>query len=481
MSVRITSVAELSAVLERQRRAFLAHQPVDAATRIDRLKRVAELARKHQSRLVAAVQEDFGSRPAVQSRMEIMSVAEAAKFARKRVAGWMRPDAVSVPWPMRLVGGRAHVAKQPLGVAGIVGPWNFPYQPTLAPLIASFAAGCRAMIKPSDMTPASGEALADAIADFFNAEEVAVALGGIEMARAFSSLPFDHLLFTGSPAVAHHILHAAAENLVPVTLELGGKCPVIIDRSANLKTAAERILSGKGQNGGQICLAPDTVFVPDEALESFIEHARATVSRQYPTIRNNPDYTAVINQRNYDRLTGYIDEARAAETRIETLNPAGESFEQQEFRKIPPTLVIDPDEALAISREEIFGPILAVRRYRATTDVVDYINARPRPLALYFFGRDKGAAAMFEGMTTSGGMTVNDVIMHAGVEELPFGGIGNSGMGAYHGRWGFDTFTHRKAVYRQGRFSLMALFTPPYRARHMKMLERQFPAPAGVE
>ncbi len=465
-------IADIGALLDAQRAAFVREGPPSVGTRIDRIDRIAALSKKHQKRFVDAAAADFGCRPSLTTRAEISSVVDVADYARKHVAEWMRTRRARLPLIFRLTGARAEIQYQPLGVIGIIGPWNSPYQPTLNQLVAAFAAGNRAMLKPSEMAPAAGEALAEAVAEYFAPEEAVVVTGDLETSRAFSKLAFDHILFTGSPRVGREVMAVAAANLVPVTLELGGKCPAIIGDGADLGAVAQSIMFGKVLNAGQICLAPDTVFVPRARMEEFIGEARSTITRWFPTIRDNPDYTAIIDERNHDRVMRLVKEAREAGTRIEVVNPAGEDFSQQEHRKIPQTLVIDPAEHLAISQEEIFGPVTAVRGYDRLEEVIAYVNVRPRPLGSYFFGHDKAQQRAVRDGIVSGGCTINDVLLHALPESLPFGGVGNSGMGAYHGRFGFETLSHRKAVYLQGRLSFLRLMWPPHTAKQHKMIDR---------
>lgn len=462
----------LKALLDAQRAAFMKGGAPSASVRIDRIDRIVALTKKYQRRFVEAAEADFGCRHPVQTRMEISSIVDVGEHAKKHLAGWMRTTQAKVPLLLRVTGAKAEVQVQPLGVIGIIGPWNFPFQPTLTPLVGAFAAGNRAMLKPSDMTVASGVAMAEAVAEYFSPEEAVVVTGDIETSRAFSRLPFDHILFTGSPKVGKEVMAAAADNLVPVTLELGGKCPVIVAADADMSLAATRIMFGNMQNAGQICLAPDTVFVPRDRMESFVSEARAVIGRWFTSLRDNPDYPAIINERNFDRLSHMVEQARSAGTRIEVINPAGENFAQQTHRKIAPTLVIDPADDLAISQDEIFGPILAVRGYDRLDDVISHVNARPRPLGTYFFGNDKAQQREVCDRITSGGVTINDVLLHASLESLPFGGVGNSGMGAYHGKFGFDRLSHQKAVYRQGRLSFLKFMFPPYKAKHHDMIDR---------
>jgi coniferyl-aldehyde dehydrogenase len=308
--------------------------------------------------------------------------------------------------------------------------------------------------------------MAEMFASRFDPTEVAVFTGGPEVAEAFSRLPFDHLLFTGATAIARHVMRAAAEHLVPVTLELGGKSPVLVGEGADLALTARRVMTGKTINAGQICLAPDYALVPEGRVEEFAAAAAEAVRGMYPSLKDNPDYTSVINQRHFERLEGYLDDARAKGARVIEINPAGEDFRQQPAHKLPPMLILDPHEDMKVMQEEIFGPLLPVKAYRRFEEAIDYVNARPRPLGLYYFGESRAEQEMVRARTTSGGVTINDVMAHAAIEDLPFGGVGPSGMGAYHGRDGFRRFSHAKAVSRQPRrLDLSALARPPYGRR----------------
>jgi coniferyl-aldehyde dehydrogenase len=355
----------------------------------------------------------------------------------------------TTPAILGLFGAKAQVRFQPKGVVGIISPWNFPVNLTFAPLAGVLAAGNRAMIKPSEFTPATAELMKTMFGGVFSEEEIAVVTGGPEVGQAFAGLAFDHLVFTGATSIARHVMRAAAANLVPLTLELGGKSPVILGKSADLAVASARVMNGKTLNAGQICLAPDYVLTPRESLEGFVDGARASVARMFPTIRDNPDYTAIVAQRHYDRITGYVDDARAKGARIVELKPEGEDLTQQEHRKIAPTLIIDPTDDMLVMQEEIFGPVLPVKTYAGIDEAIAYVNARDRPLGLYYFGEDEAEREKVLDGTTAGGVTVNDVVFHVAQENLPFGGVGPSGMGSYHGVDGFREFSHRKSIYTQ--------------------------------
>jgi coniferyl-aldehyde dehydrogenase len=464
------------AVLERQRRAHVAGGAVPAAVRVDRIDRAIGLLVDHGERFAEAMREDFGHRSEHQSMFtDIAGSIGPLKHAKKHLAKWMRPEKRGAQFPFNLFGSRARIEYQPLGTVGVISPWNFPVQLTFGPLAGIFAAGNRTMIKPSEYTPATSELMKELFASAYDEEEVAVFTGGPDVGAAFSSLPFDHLLFTGATSVARHVMRAASENLVPVTLELGGKSPVVVGRSAPMDLTADRVMFGKMLNAGQICLAPDYVLVPSEKMDDFVASAKTSVSRMFPTLLDNPDYTSVVNARHHERLTGYVEDARAKGAEIVEINPANEDFRQQPHHKIPPTLILDPSDEMQVMQDEIFGPLLPVKRYDSVDEAIDYVNGRDRPLGLYWFGTDGGEERTVLDRTTSGGVTVNDVIMHVAQEDLPFGGVGPSGMGSYHGLDGFRTFSHAKSVYTQTKIDVMKLagMAPPWGEKFMGAMRAQ--------
>ncbi len=464
-------------LLERQRQDYLREGPVSAATRKDRLERAVGLLKTHEKRLVEAMDTDFGHRSEHQSLFtDVASSVGPLRHAQKHLERWMRPERRKVgPFPLNLLGAKARVEYQPLGVVGVISPWNFPVNLTFTPLAGVLAAGNRCMIKPSEYTPATSALLAEIFPTAFGELEIAVVTGGPQTGADFSGLPFDHLLFTGATSIGRHVMRAAAENLVPVTLELGGKSPVVVGRSADLQKTADSIMTGKMLNAGQICLAPDYVFVPREKVDEFVAASERSVARMYPTLLDNPDYTSVINERHFERLNGYVEEARAAGARVVEINPAGEDFRQQPFHKIPPTLIVDPEDGLQVMQDEIFGPVLPVKGYERVEETVDYINGKPRPLGLYYFGADGTEERRVLNHTTSGGVTVNDVVMHVAQEDLPFGGVGPSGMGAYHGLDGFRTFSHARSIFTQSKVNVAELagLRPPYGEKMLKAVRQQ--------
>ena len=453
-------------VLNRQKAAHLRDGAPSAALRIDRLNRCIALLVDLRRAIEDAVAADFGARSRTATAFaDVAASIGPLKHARDHLARWMRPERrATTPRILGFLGARAEVRRQPKGVVGIISPWNFPVNLAFAPLAGVLAAGNRAMIKPSETTPATSALLQEMFAGSFDPEEIAVFTGGPEVGQAFASLAFDHLVFTGATSLARHVMRAAAENLVPLTLELGGKSPVVIGRSADLATAAARIMNGKTLNAGQICLAPDYVLAPADRLDAFVEQARQAVVQMYPTIRDNADVTAIVSDRHLARLEGYVDDARAKGATIVEINPAGEDLRQQPHRRMAPTLILDPTDDMTVMQEEIFGPLLPVRRYGTVDEAIDYINGHARPLGLYYFGSDAAERDRVLERTTSGGVTVNDVLMHVAQEELPFGGIGPAGMGAYHGRDGFREFSHARSVYHQIKRDIgpLKMLRPPY-------------------
>ena len=468
---------ELQTLLDRQRDAYLAEGAVDAETRIDRLDRGIDVVYANRDRIIEALNSDFSCRSREVTLMtDVAASLGPLKHARKHLRDWMRGEKRTTMFPLNLLGGRSRVEYQPLGVVGVISPWNFPVNLTFGPLAGILAAGNRAMVKPSEFTPATSALMAEMVAEAWAPEEVAVVTGGPEVGQAFSALPFDHLLFTGATGVARHIMAAAAKNLVPVTLELGGKSPVILSRSADIDTALERIMLGKTLNAGQICLAPDYLLVPEEKLDAVLAAAESAVARMYPRLLDNPDYTAIVNDRHYQRLSQYL--AELGEQGVETIaiNPASEDFSNQtDSRKMPPTLIPRPPLDSAVMQEELFGPLLPIMTYSDFDETIRYINSQPRPLAAYYFGSDGNEERAVLERTTSGGVCINDVIMHVMQEDLPFGGVGPSGMGAYHGEDGFRRFSHAKSIYRQTKLNIGRIggMLPPYGAATEKTIKMQ--------
>jgi len=392
--------------------------------------------------------------------MDLLPVLEGIRYLRRHLERWARPEPREVGLHFRP--GSNRVIYQPLGVIGIISPWNYPVALALMPLATAIAAGNRAMIKPSELTPATSAVLTSMLGQIFATDQVAVVLGDASVGSAFAGLPFDRILFTGSTAVGRAVMRAASDGLVPVTLELGGKSQVVIDRGSSLRRAARRIAWGKLGNAGQTCIAPDYVLVPDEALEPFITAFATEVQRLYPDIASNPDYATVINDRHHSRLAGWLDDARAKGARVREIGTPSTGQGRTHPRTFLPAIVTGVTDEMAVAREEIFGPILPVLPYRTIDDAIAYINARPRPLALYFFGPDGPARRRVLERTTSGGVSINDTLLHYAQDDIPFGGVGASGIGAYHGHEGFKSMSHAKGVFEQARFNVIDLLRPPF-------------------
>ncbi|MGH6786223.1 MAG: coniferyl aldehyde dehydrogenase [Novosphingobium sp.] len=469
-------LSRMSDVLERQRTAFTAALPEPMAVRRDRIERAIALLVDHKDAFAKAVSADFGHRSTEQTLMtDIMPSVSALKHAKKHFEGWARDEKRKPTFPLGLLGARAEVRWQPKGVVGVIAPWNFPVGMVMVPMAGILAAGNRAMIKPSEFTERVAEVFAEVVPQYFAEEEMAVFTGGVEVGTAFSRLAFDHMIFTGATSVGKHIMRAAADNLVPVTLELGGKSPTFVGRSADRKQAGERIALGKMMNAGQICLAPDYLLVPREHEDEMIGSVAAGVSAMYPALLANDDYTSVVNGRNYERLQGYLTDAKEKGAEAIEVNPAGEDFSSSNGNKMPLTILKGVTDEMKVMQEEIFGPILPVMTYDGIDEAIDYVNAHDRPLGLYYFGKDKAEAEKVLSRTISGGATVNDVLFHNAMEDLPFGGVGPSGMGNYHGLDGFRTFSHQRAVYRQPKLDVAGLggFKPPYGTSTQATLKRE--------
>ncbi|HMN21406.1 MAG TPA: coniferyl aldehyde dehydrogenase [Ottowia sp.] len=472
LPLAVTAITALNDLFHRQHQLSRQAPDVPLAERRERLQRLARLWREHEAALADVVQQDFGIRGERLTRVaDGFMIDGLLADLRRNLARWSRPRRVRTP--LYLQPGRAHVQRQPLGVVGIVGPWNYPLQLTLGPTAAALAAGNRVLLKPSEFTPRTSALLAELVARHFAPEELAVVQGGVELAVAFSELPFDHLFFTGSTAVGRQVAEAAARNLTPVTLELGGKSPCIVDASCtDLDDAALKIAVGKLLNAGQTCIAPDYLLLPRGRESMFADAYQRAVTRLYPEIVGNPDYAAIVNARQHARLLGLLEEARQLGARIDDVGPPalGEPASEPEQRQMRPLLVFDLPPQAGLLQHEIFGPILPVRSYDRLDEVIAYINARSRPLSLYWFGTDRSARDRMLRETVSGGVTVNDTLMHIAHDGLPFGGIGESGQGAYHGETGFVRFSHEKAVFVQSRWSGGKLLYPPYGARFDRMM-----------
>jgi coniferyl-aldehyde dehydrogenase len=459
---------ELHSRFAAQRGAFDRERDPSLALRRDRLGRLDALTANHEEQIVAAIAGDFGTRCSQETRLaELFMVSASIRHARRHVSRWMASRRVTTP--LYLQPGRSRILRQPLGVVGVISPWNYPFQLAMLPAVAALAAGNRVLLKPSELTPRTSSLLEKLVAQHFAAEEFAVINGGPEVGEAFSALPFDHLFFTGSTAVGRKIALAAAANLTPVTLELGGKSPALVHVGADLAMTAPRLAAGKLLNAGQTCIAPDYVLVPAERADALATAIAASARAMYPTLANNPDYTSIASDRHHARLAALIDDAQRKGARVISINPGNEVLDAK--RKLAPTILLDVTSDMAVMHEEIFGPILPIEAYASLDEAIAKINERPRPLALYAFGGDAAARHRVLTQTVAGGVTLDDTLWHFCNEDLPFGGVGLSGIGAYHGERGFLAFTHEKPVFTQPRVALTWMLQPPYGKRFEAMLK----------
>lgn len=460
-------ISQLETLLERQRQAYRANPMPDAGQRIQWLKSLANLLVTEQKAIIDAINSDFSNRSADETLLaEVMPSLHGVHYAAKRVKKWMKPSRRSVG--MQFMPASAKVIYQPLGVVGVIVPWNYPLFLAIGPLTGALAAGNRVMIKMSESTPESARVLKELLGKVFPEDLVAVVQGEVDVGVAFSKLPFDHLLFTGATSVGKHVMRAAAENLTPVTLELGGKSPAIVSASVPMKDAAERIAFGKSLNAGQTCVAPDYVLVPQNRVDEFVESYRQVVQGFFPKLENNPDYTAIINERQLARLNGYLADAQARGATVVPL------FPQAQGRRLPQALVLNATDEMKIMQEEIFGPLLPVIPYQNLDQALSYINERDRPLALYYFGYDKREQDHVLAQTHSGGVCLNDTLLHVAQDDMPFGGVGPSGMGHYHGHEGFLTFSKAKGVFSKPRFNAARVIYPPYGKSLQKLVYKLF-------
>lgn len=454
-------------LLPRQKQAYLKNAMPTAKQRRQKLQQLKQAIVAYQQELTQAISEDFSNRSRHETQIaEIMTSLEGIKYMMRHLSGWMKPSKRHID--LLFAPGSNRVEYQPLGVVGIMVPWNYPIQLALVPLATALAAGNRAMLKMSEFTPAVNKVIKQLLASVFDEDEVAVIEGELEVSSAFSEQPWDHLIFTGSTEVGRHVMAAAAKNLVPVTLELGGKSPVIVDDQISLEMAAERICFGKSMNAGQTCVAPDYILVPEGKEQAFIDAYQKAFAKMYPSIADNPDYTAIINERQHQRLQAWRQDAADKGARLTEINPANESFDHG--RKLPPCLIENISDDMQVAHEEIFGPLLLIVSYRTLDDAIQYINDRPRPLALYLFSHDRKTEKRVLEHTHAGGVSVNDTLMHLAQDDMPFGGVGPSGMGHYHGVEGFKSLSKAKAVHRRGRISGNSLIYPPYNKAFVEKL-----------
>jgi acyl-CoA reductase-like NAD-dependent aldehyde dehydrogenase len=449
-----------------QRAAFRKDPYPSAKERREHLRQLERALFDSQDEIAAALDRDFGGRAKYEVLFsEVFVSLHAIRHARKHVREWMTERPRAVDWPLQPA--KAWVMPQPLGIIGIIAPWNYPVFLSMAPLAGALAAGNRVMLKLSEFTPVTSETIANVLATTFPADQVTVINGDASVGRAFASLPFDHLLFTGSTAVGREVMRAAAENLTPVTLELGGKSPVIVAPDADISSAAADIAYGKLLNAGQTCIAPDYALVPRSRRDEFVTAVRNRIEEYWPDAARNPEYTSVINERHLGRLRGYLDEAHARGVEVIDVGPPPEPGS----RRMQPALVLDPPDDLRLMRDEIFGPVLPVISYTNVDDAIEYINDHPRPLALYLFTKSERVSDAVLTRTVTGAACVNDTLVYISAEDLPFGGVGPSGSGHYHGKEGFDTFSKLKPVFRRTFTGLGRSIRPPYGRIH-KVLKR---------
>ncbi|MFM9381420.1 coniferyl aldehyde dehydrogenase [Pseudomonas sp. UV AK001] len=458
---------ELNRLFDAQRAAYAANPMPPAAQRQQWLKALRDLLNSERQALVEAISSDFSHRSADETLLaELMPSLHGIHYANRHISQWMKPSRRKVGVAFQPAS--AKVVYQPLGVVGVIVPWNYPLFLAMGPLTGALAAGNRVMLKLSESTPATGLLLKELLARIFPEDLVCVVLGEADVGVAFSKLRFDHLLFTGATSIGKHVMRAAAENLTPVTLELGGKSPAIVSHDVPLKDAAERIAFGKTLNAGQTCVAPDYVLVPEERVGGFVEAYRQAVRGFYPTLADNPDYTAIINERQLARLNSYLSDATSKGALLIPL------FEQSQGRRMPHSLLLNVSDEMTVMQDEIFGPLLPIVPYQDLDQAFAYINQRPRPLALYYFGYDKREQNRVLHETHSGGVCLNDTLLHVAQDDMPFGGIGPSGMGHYHGHEGFLTFSKAKGVLVKQRFNAAKLIYPPYGKSIQKLIQKLF-------
>ncbi len=459
---------ELETVLHKQRKAFNAAPNPDWASRKDKLEKLARVISEHEAAFQKAISDDFGNRAYEETIIAETAIIQASlKHALKHTQKWMRPR--KVPTALQFKPAKNRIIPQPLGVVGIISPWNYPLQLAVVPLIGALGAGNRAMIKPSEYTPRLSELLKKVLGEVFSEEEVYVAVGGVDVAQVFSALPFDHLIFTGSTNVGRIIAGVAAKNLTPVTLELGGKSPVILDETADMKLTVPRIINGKLLNAGQTCVAPDYVLMPEKNIDAFSAALIKKAEEFYPTFAGNKDYTSIIADSHYARLMGLLEDAENKGARIRTAGNDDTQVMAGE-RKIPLTVLTNVKPDMKIMQEEIFGPLLPIVPSESLEDAMAYVQNHDRPLALYWFGENKAKRDLVLKNTISGGVSINETAWHVVQEDLPFGGVGPSGQGAYHGEHGFNTFSHLKGVFTQSKFSGGKMLYPPYTEKTHKIL-----------
>jgi coniferyl-aldehyde dehydrogenase len=459
-------VPNLQETFDRQKSEFGRCAPLRLEKRLEALSHLLQSIVNHQDELVEAVSADFGHRAATETRiLELFPLIDEIRFLKRHLRRWMRPRRVAANW--QFLPSRAQVLYQPLGIVGVIGAWNYPILLTLSPLANALAAGNHVIVKPSEHAPKTADVLRRIISTAFPEEYVAVVIGGKEVASALCTLPLDHILFTGSSAVGKLVMRSAAENLTPVTLELGGKSPALVHESYSIATAADRICSAKFWNAGQTCVAPDYALVPDRKRDEFLSSCEEAVARRYSASSSNCDYTHMIGKSAWDRMQQLVDDAKSKGARVIQASSVDRDLTSAS-RAFPPTWIVGADDSMRVMQEEIFGPILPVVTYSSFANALSFINARPRPLALYYFDTNRSRTRNVLEQTTSGGACINDCIFQFVQHRLPFGGVGPSGMGAYHGFDGFTAFSKKKGVFLQCRLVgsvLDKFFKPPYGPR----------------
>ncbi len=453
-------MTNLNEIFNTQRVKTRTETPPTYEERRATLTKLIDLIQQHENDICEAMHQDFGNRCKVESMLgDIITALGGLKNDRRHLKKWMKPKKVKTT--LQYLPGSSHIEYQPLGVVGIIAPWNYPFLLAISPAAQALAAGNRVMLKPSEFTPNISALLAKMINENFDPDYFTVITGDSQVGIEFSKQPFDHLFFTGSTQIGRMVALAAAANLTPVTLELGGKSPVIFSDNLNLQKLIPRMAFGKFLNGGQTCIAPDYAFVKKQNQDEFVEILQKTIKSFFPDGTNSSDYTSIINDRNYQRLNLLLEDAEAKGAKIIQIGDQ-ESQSPHNSRQFPPTIILNVTDEMAIMQQEIFGPILPIMTYDNIDQAIKYINDHERPLSLYYFGDNKQEQRLLLDKTVSGGVSINDVLWHIVQDNLPFGGVGASGMGAYHGQHGFKTFSHQKAVFTQSKFSTLFLLFPPY-------------------
>lgn len=465
-------IQQLQRTFKTQQEAFSRNRLPSLTERREHLKRLKQALLANQDQLIEAIDKDFSCRSADETRLaELMPAIQGIDFALKNLRDWMQPSKRHVGMLFQPASSKVHY--QPKGVVGVIVPWNYPLYLAMGPLVAALGAGNRVMLKMSEFTPHCSALIKKIIEGQFPTDLVAVINGDAEVAAAFSAKPFNHLLFTGSTNIGRHVMRAAAENLTPLTLELGGKSPALISAEVPMADAAKRLAFGKAFNAGQTCVAPDYVLCPADRINAFVDEFQSAMAELYPTMKDNRAYTSIVNDRQYERLNHYLADARQKGATVIEVNPSNDHF-GPETRKLPIHVILNARDDMLVMQEEIFGPILPVIPYSRLDDAISFINQRPSPLAMYYFGYDRKAQKYVIDQTQSGGMCINDTLMHVAQDDLPFGGVGDSGMGHYHGKEGFLTFSHGRGIFSKQRFNSSELVYPPYGTLIHKLVYKFF-------